>query len=138
MKKPKYKFDSTFDGEKKLKNNFANFSENANVIYEFQSKRVVGQPYFETSCWVNPEKNEFFVYEFESFVTLGKHLSSFDQHVSKEFFPDIQSLYLWTKQDKRYSEIFTLADAYCINKAKETIENKLPEKPVKSVLKTKI
>ena len=138
MKKLQYKFDSTFDGEKKLRNNFTNFSENAGLIYEFQSKRIVGNPYFETSCWINHDKNEFFIYEFESFVTPGKHLSSSDYNVIKEFFPDLQSLYLWTKQDKRYSEIFTLADTYCINKAKESIENKLPEKPVKSSLKTKI
>lgn len=138
MKKLKYKFDSTLDGEKKLKINFENFSEDASLIYEFQSKRVVGQPYFETSCWVNPQKNEFFFYEFESFVTPGKHLSSSDYHITKEFFPDIQSLYLWTKQDKRYSEIFTLADIYCINKAKESIENQLPEKTVTKSLKTKI
>lgn len=138
MKKLKYKFDSTFDGERKLKNNFENFSQNAILIYENQTKRIVGEPYFESSCWVNPEKNEFFFYEFESFVTPGKNLSSNDYHITKEFFPDLQSLYLWGKQDKRYLEIFNLADIYCINKSKEKIENQLPEKLTKKAIKTKI
>ena len=64
-------------------------------------------------------------------MTPGKNLSSNDYHITKEFFPDLQSLYLWGKQDKRYLESFNIADIYCINKSKEKIENQLPEKLTK-------
>lgn len=133
-----FKFESTLDGQKKLKKEFEKFSDMSILIYEHQTDRVVGEPYIESSCWVSFNKNEFFFYEFESFVTPGGHLSSSDYNIEKVFFPDLQSLYNWSKTDKRYLEIFNLADSYCINKSKDDIDNMLPLKDFKSTSKVKL
>ena len=89
----KFKFDSTEDAVKRLKNQFKDFNlESYPLFMEINSKRVVGNQYNEVAIFLSKSSEESFLYIYNTYVKADGSLSS-DDLLIKSRFKNLNELY---------------------------------------------